>query len=93
MGNFKDLNVWQCGMSLATNVYAFVKKLPMDEKYGLVDQIRRQLFLFPQISQKEVEEIQRKNFATSFQLQQDRLQNLKRSCCFVAMLVIVQAVN
>ena len=40
MGNFKDLNVWQCGMSLATNVYAFIKKLPSDEKFGLVDQIR-----------------------------------------------------
>ena len=26
MGNFKDLNVWQCGMHLATDVYAFVKK-------------------------------------------------------------------
>ena len=47
MGNFKDLNVWQCGMSLATNVYAFVKKLPVDEKYGLVDQIRRATVSIP----------------------------------------------
>lgn len=47
MGNFKDLNVWQGGMSLATNVYAFVKKLPIDEKFGLVDQIRRATVSIP----------------------------------------------
>mgnify|MGYP003289567013 CR=1 FL=1 len=47
MGNFKDLNVWQCGMSFATAVYAFVKKLPADEKIGLIDQIRRATFSIP----------------------------------------------
>lgn len=47
MGNFKDLNVWQCAMNLATNVYAFVKSLPTDEKFGLVDQIRRTVVSIP----------------------------------------------
>lgn len=47
MGNFKDLNVWQCGMNLATSVYTFVKSLPMDEKFGLVDQIRRATVSIP----------------------------------------------
>ena len=47
MGNFKDLNVWQCAMNLATDVYSFVKSLPMDEKFGLVDQIRRAVVSIP----------------------------------------------
>ena len=41
MSDFRDLNVWQKAMTLARDVYAFSNKLPSEEKFGLVSQIRR----------------------------------------------------
>lgn len=44
MGNLKthkDLDVWQEGIELVTKVYAVVQDFPKEEKFGLVDQIKR----------------------------------------------------
>ncbi len=44
MGNIqshKDLNVWQDAMDAAMSIYAVTKTFPPEEKYSLVDQIRR----------------------------------------------------
>ena len=44
MGNIqshKDLHVWQDAMEGAMEIYAVSKVFPADEKYSLVDQIRR----------------------------------------------------
>ena len=38
---FEKLNVWQCGRTLNKHVYNISKRLPDDEKFGLVSQIRR----------------------------------------------------
>jgi four helix bundle protein len=39
--NFKDLLVWQRGMELAKRIYEMTRKLPSDERFGLVAQMRR----------------------------------------------------
>lgn len=44
MGNIqthKELKVWQDAMDAAMDIFAITKKFPADEKYSLVDQMRR----------------------------------------------------
>ncbi len=41
MKDFKKLMVWEKAMTLTRRVYLLTKKLPNDEKFGLVSQIRR----------------------------------------------------
>jgi four helix bundle protein len=38
---YRDLVVWQIGIILAREIYLLTKKLPADEKFGLVSQMRR----------------------------------------------------
>jgi len=39
--SYRDLHVWQRGMDLVVASYELVKRLPPQEKYGLVSQIQR----------------------------------------------------
>jgi len=39
--SYKDFHVWQRGMALTSLVYQFSVDLPVDERYGLVSQMRR----------------------------------------------------
>jgi len=39
--NFKDLRIWQQGISMVKNIYMLTQDLPKDERYGLLQQIRR----------------------------------------------------
>ena len=39
--SYRDLKVWQQGMSLTERVYAVTSGFPAAEKYGLVQQMRR----------------------------------------------------
>ena len=41
IGSHKELNVWQDAMDAAMHIYAMTKSFPADERYSLVDQIRR----------------------------------------------------
>ena len=41
MKNFRNLNIWQKGIDLVIEIYKFSNDLPSDEKYGLINQIRR----------------------------------------------------
>jgi four helix bundle protein len=38
---FRKLTIWQRSMVLVTKIYAFTRKLPRKEQFGLIDQIRR----------------------------------------------------
>ena len=38
---FRDLVVWQKGITLAKEVYRLTRKFPGDERFGLVLQVRR----------------------------------------------------
>ena len=39
--NYKDLVVWQKGISLAKAIYRLTTQFPAEEKFGLVSQMRR----------------------------------------------------
>ncbi|MFN0048431.1 MAG: four helix bundle protein [Cytophagales bacterium] len=39
--NFRNMKIWQLGMDLLVDVYALTKKLPNEEKFGLVSQMNR----------------------------------------------------
>lgn len=39
--SYKDLIVWQKGMTLTGDIYKLTEKLPKTETYGLSDQLRR----------------------------------------------------
>ena len=39
--SYKDLLIWQKGMALAKFVYKLSARFPVDERYGLISQIRR----------------------------------------------------
>ena len=44
---YRDLVVWQKGITLAKEIYLLTKKLPADEKFGLVSQMRRSAVSVP----------------------------------------------
>ena len=39
--SYRDLQVWQKGMDIATDCYRLTPKFPQEERYGLTSQIRR----------------------------------------------------
>jgi len=39
--NFKELNVWKEGRILIKEIYKITKEFPLDEKFGIVSQLRR----------------------------------------------------
>lgn len=41
MNKFKNLKIWKCAVSLATDIYSVTVKFPNKEQYGLVAQLRR----------------------------------------------------
>jgi four helix bundle protein len=44
---YRDLVVWQKGLALAEEIYLLAKRLPVDEKFGLVSQMRRAAVSIP----------------------------------------------
>lgn len=47
MADYKELKVWQISMDLVIATYNLLKKMPIDEKYGLIDQMRRAVVSVP----------------------------------------------
>ena len=47
MATFRDLNLWEKSMSLVTEVYKLIRKLPKEESYCLSDQMRRAAVSIP----------------------------------------------
>jgi four helix bundle protein len=46
-GGYKNLDVWHAGMSLAKEVYGITAGFPADERFGLVQQMRRAAVSIP----------------------------------------------
>lgn len=47
ISSFKELIVWQRSMTLVKEVYLITEKLPRNEIYGLIDQMRRAAVAIP----------------------------------------------
>jgi len=47
MSSYKDLKVWQTSMDLVVDIYDITSRLPKDEKYGLISQMRRSSVSIP----------------------------------------------
>jgi len=47
MYNFEKLKVWQEAVKLTEVVYSFLKKFPKEERFALVDQLRRAVTSIP----------------------------------------------
>lgn len=45
--NYKDLVVWQKGISLAKSIYQLTVNFPAEERFGLVSQMRRAAISIP----------------------------------------------
>ncbi len=45
--SFRDLRVWQAGMLLVEDVYHLTQDFPVNEKFGLVSQMRRAAVSIP----------------------------------------------
>lgn len=45
--SYKDLMVWQKGMSLVESIYRLTGRLPSSEQWGLVSQMRRAVISIP----------------------------------------------
>lgn len=45
--SYRDLEVWKHGMKLVVAVYEETRKLPADERFGLVSQMRRSAMSVP----------------------------------------------
>lgn len=39
--SFKDLEVWRKGIQVVKNIYEVIKRLPKEEQFGLISQMRR----------------------------------------------------
>jgi four helix bundle protein len=44
---YRDLEVWQVGMTLVEKIYAATKSFPPDERFGLTSQLRRAAVSIP----------------------------------------------
>lgn len=47
VSSYKDLIVWQKAIVLVTEVYALTRTFPMEEKFGIVNQINRAVVSIP----------------------------------------------
>jgi four helix bundle protein len=47
MTRYEDLKVYQRAMDFSVEIYRFSKSLPRDEKFGLIDQIKRSATYIP----------------------------------------------
>lgn len=47
INDFKDLRIWQKGISIAEKCYFLTRLFPKDELYGMVQQIRRSAVSIP----------------------------------------------
>lgn len=45
--SFKNLEIWQNGMSIVKKLYKLTKKWPKEEQYGLTSQVRRAAVSIP----------------------------------------------
>jgi len=47
MGTHKELEVWKMSVDFVVDIYTLTKSFPVDEKYGMISQMRRAAISIP----------------------------------------------
>lgn len=66
MHNYKNLKIWKKSMDLTEMIYKETSEFPLDEKYGLTNQIRRASSSIHQILLKDPEDKVKRNSSTFY---------------------------
>lgn len=45
--NFRELKIWKASMSFVESIYELTRKLPEEERFGLISQMRRSAISIP----------------------------------------------
>lgn len=76
----KDLNVWKESIQLVIDVYEITQKLPSEEKYGLISQIRRSAVSVPSNISEGVGRSSTKEFIRFLDIANGSLSELETPC-------------
>ena len=63
MYGYKELLVWQKSMKVATKIYGLTKKIPQEEKFGIISQINRAAVSIPSNIAEGSERSSKKEFS------------------------------
>lgn len=63
MHRFKELNIWKAGRVFASNIYSQTQNFPNEEKFGLVNQLRRAAVSIPSNIAEGASRSSKKEFA------------------------------
>ena len=63
--SYRDLVAWQKAMKFVIEIYAVTQLFPSEERYGLINQLRRAWFRYRVTSQKGRLVFPKKSFITS----------------------------
>jgi hypothetical protein len=77
--NYKDLVVWQKGITLAKAIYKLPSTFPAEEKFGLVAQMRRAAVSIPSTLRKGKRVIPQVNSFNSFPTPKAQPRSLRRN--------------
>jgi four helix bundle protein len=84
--DFKDLTVYQKAFKLAMEIYEITKKFPVEEKYSLIDQIRRSSrSVCANISEGYRKRRFRRHFISKISDSDSEIQKLKYGCIFLGL--------
>jgi four helix bundle protein len=72
----KKLDAWKLSMDLVLDVYQVIEKFPRQEKYGLVDQIRRAVISIPSNIAEGAARQTKKEFSNYLHIAQGSLSEL-----------------
>jgi four helix bundle protein len=75
--NHKDLDVWKKSIGLVKEIYIISRKFPMDEKYGIVQQIRRSAISIPSNIAEGAGRSSKKEFVNFLSIAQGSLSGLE----------------
>jgi hypothetical protein len=79
--HYKELIVWQKGMSLAKGIYGLTARFPADERFGLVSQMRRAAISVPSNIAEEQARHGTREFLQFLSHASGRSRNSRRNSC------------
>lgn len=82
--SYRDLKVWQAGMTLAEACYLLTKKFPREEVYGLISRIRGAAVSIPANMAEGYGRENRGEFIQFLRISQGSLKELEPISCFLS---------